>query len=402
MIENVDPATLNAHPDNPRRGNIDAIAESIRTNGWWGVIVAQTSTRRVLAGNHRLEAAKRLNMTSVPVHWLDVDDHAARRILLADNRAADLAAYDDATLAALLDTITLDTTDLDGTLYTRDDADRLLASIAGPIDPASDDTPPLPVEAKSRLGDVFDLGPHRLVCGDVLSPGVLDLLLGDDEVDMIATDPPYSSGGAFRGDRQKSTGTKYVKKGAAHAAPDFTGDTRDQRAYLAWSSLWISTCMERLRAGRIALVFADWRQLPVTTDALQAAGAMWRGVFTWTKPGARPNLGFSNSCEYAAWGTKGPIDLGTDVYLAGSVEEGSVKGDDKAHQTQKPVGVMSHIVTACEAGGIVLDPFGGSGTTLIACDTTGRRARLVELSPAYCDVIRQRYADHANRPDLAP
>lgn len=135
MIENVDPATLNAHPDNPRRGNIDAIAESIRTNGWWGVIVAQTSTRRVLAGNHRLEAAKRLNMTSVPVHWLDVDDHAARRILLADNRAADLAAYDDATLAALLDTITLDTTDLDGTLYTRDDADRLLASIAGPIDP---------------------------------------------------------------------------------------------------------------------------------------------------------------------------------------------------------------------------------------------------------------------------
>ena len=101
MIENVDPATLNAHPDNPRRGNIDAIAESIRTNGWWGVIVAQTSTRRVLAGNHRLEAAKRLNMTSVPVHWLDVDDHAARRILLADNRAADLAAYDDATLAAV-------------------------------------------------------------------------------------------------------------------------------------------------------------------------------------------------------------------------------------------------------------------------------------------------------------
>lgn len=402
-IETVAIDTLTPHPQNPRRGNIDAIAESIRTNGWWGVIVAQTSTRHVLAGNHRLQAARLAGLDTVPVHWLDVPDDVALRVLLADNRSGDQAGYDDDSLAELLAAIRDETGTLDGTLFTSDDLDQLLADLA-PLAAveASDDAPAVPAEAKTRPGDVFDLGPHRLVCGDVLAPGVLDALLGDDEVDMIATDPPYSSGGAFRGDRQKSTRAKYVQTNAKHDTPDFTGDTRDQRAYLAWSTLWISACMERLRPGRIALVFADWRQLPVTTDALQAAGAMWRGVFTWTKPGARPNLGFSNSCEYAAWGTKGPIDLGTDVYLAGSVEEGSVKGDDKAHQTQKPVGVIAHIISACEQGGIVLDPFGGSGTTLIACDSSGRRARLVELSPAYCDVIRQRYADHANRPDLAP
>lgn len=394
---------LTEHPDNPRQGDVGAIIQSVEANGFYGAIVAQRSTGRVLAGNHRLKALRQLGVAEVPVVWADVDDSTARRILLADNRANDLAAYNDSALADLLRTVLAEDGTLDGTLFDGDDLDALLADLAPlPSGEASDDVPPLPVEAKTRVGDVFELGPHRLVCGDVLAPGVLDALLGDDDVDMIATDPPYSSGGAFRGDRQKSTRAKYVQTNAKHDTPDFTGDTRDQRAYLAWSTLWISACMERLRPGRIALVFADWRQLPVTTDALQAAGAMWRGVFTWTKPGARPNLGFSNSCEYAAWGTKGPIDLGTDVYLAGSVEEGSVKGDDKAHQTQKPVGVIAHIVSACEQGGIVLDPFGGSGTTLIACDSSGRRARLVELSPAYCDVIRKRYADHANRPDIAP
>jgi len=121
------------HPETPRRGDIPAISASIEVNGWYGTVVAQSSTRHVLAGNHRLEAARRLGMTDLPVHWLDVDDATARRIMLADNRTSDLATYDDAVLVQLLEAAAADD-DLFGSGYDGDDLDDLLADIAGDID----------------------------------------------------------------------------------------------------------------------------------------------------------------------------------------------------------------------------------------------------------------------------
>jgi hypothetical protein len=101
-VEVVNVANLDVHPANPRVGNIDAIKRSIESNGWWGTLVAQKSTRHVLAGNHRLIAAKELGIEEVPVYWVDVDDQHALRILLADNRTSDLGDYDDGVLATLL------------------------------------------------------------------------------------------------------------------------------------------------------------------------------------------------------------------------------------------------------------------------------------------------------------
>ena len=114
------------HPDNPRQGDVGAISASIEVNGWYGTVVAQSSTGRVLAGNHRLEAARHLGMTEVPVYWVDVDDATARRIMLADNRTNDLATYDDAVLAELLTALAEDD-DLLGSGYDGDDLDALLA-----------------------------------------------------------------------------------------------------------------------------------------------------------------------------------------------------------------------------------------------------------------------------------
>ena len=121
------------HPDTPRRGDIPAISASIEVNGWYGAVVAQSSTRHVLAGNNRMEAARRLGMTDLPVHWLDVDDATARRIMLADNRTSDLATYDDAVLVQLLEAAAADD-DLIGTGYDSDDLDDLLADIVDDID----------------------------------------------------------------------------------------------------------------------------------------------------------------------------------------------------------------------------------------------------------------------------
>lgn len=120
--------TLIPHPRNPRRGDVAAIVQSIQHNGWWGAVVAQTTTRHVLVGNHRLLAAKRAGHATIPTYWLDVPDDVALRVLLADNRAADLATYDDAALLALLEHVAA-ADDLAATLYTDADLDRLRASL---------------------------------------------------------------------------------------------------------------------------------------------------------------------------------------------------------------------------------------------------------------------------------
>lgn len=119
---------LKVHPDNPRRGNIDAIKDSIQENGFFGTIIAQRSTGFILAGNHRFQAAQALGLETVPVAWVDVDDRRAAKILLADNRASDLSLYDDDTLADLL-TALQDEDDLAGTGFDADDVEELLISI---------------------------------------------------------------------------------------------------------------------------------------------------------------------------------------------------------------------------------------------------------------------------------
>ncbi len=124
-IENVDPKSLEVHPDNPRQGDIGAIVTSIENNGWFGTLVAQRSTRQVLAGNHRLQAAIALDMQDVPVYWVDVDDAEAKRILLADNRVSDLATWDDTILVSLLESLANDDALL-GSGYDGDDLDALL------------------------------------------------------------------------------------------------------------------------------------------------------------------------------------------------------------------------------------------------------------------------------------
>lgn len=127
-IQQVHVHDLTVHPDNPRQGDIGAIVTSIKRNGWYGVIVAQRSTGYVLAGNHRLLAAQHLNLPTVPVYWADVDDSTARRILLADNRTAELATYDDTRLLELL-TRHANANDLTGTGWDHDDVEQLIAHL---------------------------------------------------------------------------------------------------------------------------------------------------------------------------------------------------------------------------------------------------------------------------------
>ena len=225
----------------------------------------------------------------------------------------------------------------------------------------------------------------------------LDLLRGlpDASVDALITDPPYSSGGAFRGDRITSTTAKYVDNRDQLKRPDFGGDNRDQRAYGYWCALWLSECLRIVKPGGAVCLFTDWRQLPVTTDALQAGGWIWRGIAVWDKTeAARPRKGvYRNQCEYVVWGSSGSIgkiysDDGRPC-LPG-VWRQSVGGDEKHHIAGKPVKVMEQVVAICPEGGVVLDPFMGSGTTGVACARTGRGFIGFERENAYLDIARSR------------
>jgi site-specific DNA-methyltransferase (adenine-specific) len=217
--------------------------------------------------------------------------------------------------------------------------------------------------------------------------------LPDASVDAVITDPPYSSGGMMRGDRAgPTTRTKYASSDATHDLSDFSGDNRDQRSYAYWCTLWLAECLRVTRTGGVAVVFSDWRQLPTVTDALQAGGWVWRGIVPWTKPNPRPQLGrFDAQCEYAVWGSAGRLAVHPNpARLPGFYEAQPLSARARRHLTEKPLTVMRALVRIVPPGGIILDPFMGSGTTGVAALNEGRRFIGVEISDSFFETAWER------------
>lgn len=228
----------------------------------------------------------------------------------------------------------------------------------------------------------------------VVEGEALDVLrvLPTASVGALITDPPYSSGGFTRGDRTVDTNTKY-STAEVRIRANFGGDNRDQRAFEYWCVLWLSEALRAATVGAPVVQFTDWRQLPLTTDAIQAGGWVWRGIFVWSKGVAcRPQMGrFRSACEYAAWGTNGPsLDLPEVGCLPGVIEAVPPNGEDRVHLTQKPEAVKEAVCGIAPPGSVILDPFCGSGTTGVAALRMGRRFIGIEREPKYSAVARER------------
>ena len=185
---------ITTHPENARKGSLEVIRESIRTNGFYGACVVQRSTGRILVGNHRYMAAVEEGLVEVPVVWVDKSDDEARRLLLVDNRSTDLAVYDDQALVELLSNYADDNGGLVGTGWDDGELAALLAAIEPPQVVVDVDVPPLPVEAVTKVGDVIFLGEHRLLCGDTTDPANIARLVDGATLTLVHADPPYGMG----------------------------------------------------------------------------------------------------------------------------------------------------------------------------------------------------------------
>lgn len=359
------------HPSNPRRGDIEAIIQSIETNGWYGTLVAQISTGYVLAGNHRLQAAIHCGLDRVPVHWVDVDDDTAHRILLADNRTTDLATYDEHALADLLVEMGK-TGNLDGTGYDGDDLDDLLADLErhGP-DTDEPPAPAPPADPITKPGDVILLGNHRLICGDAYDPASMP-----ERCDVVITDPPYGM----------NLDTDYT------AMPSHTVAGKQYRPVIGddqpfdMAAVPVPDCDEQFWWG------AEWYR-----GTIPATGGSW---LVWDKRNELNDDALGSMFE-ACWSKARHQRLifryNWCGFLAKETDEARV------HPTQKPIALIVDMISRwSKKGDTILDPFAGSGTTLIAAEQTGRICHAIELDPGYCDVIVQRWEDHTGDTAIRP
>ena len=221
---------------------------------------------------------------------------------------------------------------------------------------------------------------------------VFDVIDAVESFDALITDPPYSSGGMFRSDRaNRSTLQKYTDNSQYMNLPNFTGDNRDQRAFLLWCHLWLGAARTKAIVSANCLVFTDWRQLPTLTDALQLEGWVWMGMGAWNKPNGRPNTGrFANDIEYILHACNGPVNLEHE-YRPRALYE-SIIPSQREHITQKPIAVMQWLAEFAPPGSTVFDPFMGSGTTLVAAKNLGRKAIGGDVDEYWCEVAAKRLA----------
>lgn len=225
--------------------------------------------------------------------------------------------------------------------------------------------------------------------------------LPEASCDVLLTDPPYSSGGMFRSDRGADPAAKYrgwsqnpdgSRRPPTAEYGTFAGDSRDQRSWSGWVAAWSFAALRVVRPGGHGFMFTDWRQLPTATDAAQFGGWTWRGLIVWDKGIGRPIKGrFRNHLEYVVWSTNGPVN-GADTYPSALIAVPTV-GTDREHVTQKPVELLQHLVAVVPGDRHdIIDPFMGSGSTLVAAKYAGHRATGIEIEERYCEIAARRCA----------
>lgn len=408
-IELVSINTLKPNARNARthsRAQIRGIARSIDRFGFLAPILAD-ETRTILAGHGRYEAAKRLGLKELPVRFVDhLSDAEKRAYMLADNRIAEAAGWDRDLLAVELGELVELDFEVELTGFSVPEIDLIIEEAAAktndaPAEPEERlEVPAVPV---SRPGDLWQLGPHRLFCGSALDAAAYEALLGGQAASAVFTDSPYNVPIAGH-----VSGLGKVKhRDFACAVGEMSRDAFTD--FLATALGHAASCSE---PGAVHFVCMDWRHV----GELEAAGRSVYGEFlnicVWDKVTAGMGSLYRSRHELVfvyrvgAEPHRNNVDLGrhgrnrTNVWSYRGMA-GFAKDRDatlKLHPTVKPITMVADaLLDVTKRGDLVLDPFSGSGTTLLACEKVGRRAAVIELDPGYVDVACQRFLKMTGR-----
>jgi len=363
---------LSFDPRNARthsQKNLDAICASLTKFGQRKPIVI-TNEGFVLAGNGTLEAAKSLkwdhiDVTVAPLDW---DLETARAYALADNRTAELAEWDETLLAQQL--MELHDADID--------IEALGFEMPQVIEPEPIDEDEIPAEPKAKVkhGDLWKLGEHLLFCGDATEVGAYERLLGEDQVDLVWTDPPY--------------GVSYVGQGGM----TIENDNLDIGALEEFLRQSFNSMVTFTKPGACWYVAAPSGNLFQAFSIPLSELQVWRHTLVWVKDAlvmGRADYHYRHESIFYGW-TPGAAHQEPPDRKQDSVWEVPRPRSNKEHPTMKPIELITRAINnSSRANDLVLDPFAGSGSTLIAAEQTRRRARVMEIDPKYCDVIIARY-----------
>ena len=390
-------AALKAWAGNPRKNDpaVDEVAASIKRFGFGSPIIARQENGEVICGHTRLKAAIRLKLTAVPVRYLDLSAEEAHAYALADNKLGEIATWDQVPLADAFRDLEKAQVDLSGLGWDGGELEKFLGHKPGGMggggggggvvtDPDEDDLPEPPAVPVSKPGEVYELGPHRLVCGDSTKAETWDAILGEAAPRCVVTDPPY--GMSYKG-------STFGKDGLANDGAEWEATLTDamRRASEKLPSALMAVCFG---ASRLDRYFASM------------AGFKFERMLTIYKPNrmAHPWRGWIMTSEVIGLWSHGRAEWPKaenhchDVYTFDYSERPDPLID---HPTVKPQSIIADLVSKLSRSGEnVVDPFGGSGTTLVACAATGRVARMIELMPAFCDVIRRRWTRYARANNL--
>ena len=360
------------------------IAASIVEFGFTNPILAG-SDGVIVAGHGRLAAAQKLGLDTVPVVVLDHLTPIQRRaLIIADNRIAENAGWDDAMLRIELQSLQEDGFNLDITGFDADALAEIMAGEETTVDGQTDDdaVPEVPVTPISRPGDVWELGNHRLLCGDATTPASYEALMADGQADMVFTDPPYNVDYANSAkDKMRGKDRPILNDNLGDGFYDFL---------LAALTPMLERC-----AGATYIAMSS-SELDTLQQAFRAAGGKWSTFIIWAKNTfTLGRADYQRQYEPILYGWP----EGQNRHWCGDRDQGDVWNIKKPqkndlHPTMKPVELVERAIrNSSRPGDIVLDPFGGSGTTLIAAEKSGRIGWLIELDPKYVDVIVRRWQD---------
>jgi len=403
-------ASLRPYAGNARthsKKQIKQIARSIERFGFTNPVLV-SETGEIIAGHGRVEAAKLLGHKTVPTLALSHLSAAERRAyVLADNKLALNAGWDKEILAIELQALVDLDFDLEITGFSLAEIDLVLDE-AGEADPAAADAPEDAVpdilqNPVSRMGDLWQLGRHRLLCGDTRDADAMDRLMEGGPADLVFTDPPYNV--AINGN---VCGLGSVK----HREFAFASGEMSRGQFVSFLTETLSNMGRHMRDGAIAFVCMDWRHMGEVLEAGEAVFTEFKNLVVWNKTNGGMGAFYRSKHELIFVFKRGEaphtnsFGLGqtgryrTNVWdYAGISSIGAGRADELAmHPTVKPVALIADAIRDCSRRGeAVLDGFGGSGSTLIAAEKTGRNARLIEYDPLYCDTIIRRWEAYTGK-----